>query len=146
MPNFNNGQGYSLELKFPFDPARKKPKITVEMIPYGGNIGYVQGILDTGTEQTILSFKTAYALGIKKPHKNCIGGKPCFCRTSTGKRIKYYLHLVRVTVRDNQGQCCPPFYLCPGFAKKVKSDLFGMDWTIFFCLAFDHQSAYLLSP
>jgi hypothetical protein len=145
MPSFANGFTYPFDAMFGFSPKQKKPFFSVDMTPfYIGRRGTVSGKMDTGTERTILTFETAHILGIKYPEKECIG-KHGTCYTASGEPVEYYSHPVSIYLRNRRGQSLQ-FRLCPGFAEKVKRDLFGMDWTNYFCLGFDFCSIHLLCP
>ena len=148
MPGYNNGHIYPLEFIFCFNSKHKVPIVRVEMEPIGypgGKRGLILGTMDTGAQTTILDFETANRIGIKNPKRAYNGNKlePSICYTSTGKPVEYYRHAVLIYVQNNHGQSFN-FHLQPGFAKKVKKNFFGMDWTLSLCLAFDHQTVHLL--
>jgi len=142
MSLYMNGKFYRFHCTFNFNPTDKIPYVSVEVSRQSGaNPAVIVGIMNTGANTSILTSRTASAIGIK----NIKTGKRIKCLTMSGKSIKCYEHFVTIRIKDNQGNMFE-FILFPAFAKtkKIKKDQFGMDWTANLCLAFDRQSVHLL--
>jgi predicted aspartyl protease len=113
------------------------------MAKLGGRNIYVVGKFDTGASRTVLTFRTAEALGILKPKAG--GSKVGQAQTADGHCITYHVHLVSVTIPNPNPAGQPiKFTLEAGFAEKLPANLFGMDWVNYLCVAIDRQRVHAL--
>jgi hypothetical protein len=140
-PLYINGHTHNWHRLFRFSSMTRVPYISAEVsTSHNREFKVIVGIVNTAANMSLLTFRTAKVLGIDKPKR----GQKTRLRTLTGRTVTCYIHPLRIRVMDDVRKIYYEFILCAGFAHKISTDQFGMDWTLNFCLAFDQQSVSLL--
>jgi hypothetical protein len=142
MTLYENGKAFQLVILLQPPDSLQIPYAVVDMaIPKWGNYVPVVGKVDTGAFNTSLQMETAANMGITDPKGTCL--KEVVGYTANGAPIKFYVHQVIVKVTDLSGDEVT-MVLYPGFADRLKNNLFGRDWLNHFCLAVDFARIHLL--
>jgi hypothetical protein len=139
MSKFLYGHAYPAGVSYALPANLSLPYVTVYVLAEDGT-GYrpVIGKMDTGANFTILTFTTAQRLGIKDPAAGCAAIIPGV--TATGETISVYRRFIIINIQGADVLHVRQV----GFAKELKRDLFGLDWTDVFCLVFDSSALHFL--
>ena len=140
---FRNGHRFATHIQLRPIPRRSVPYVMVDMSSRNNGIFTpVVGKVDTGAARTMLDFETANAIGIEDPLLNFLW-EGTF-RTPNNQPLACYGHPVWFRVA-RQAETPPlVFRVDAGFAKGLRCNLFGLDWTYHFCLAVDRERVHLL--
>jgi hypothetical protein len=141
MTLFQNGYTYPTAIALPPPGDERVPCVQVDIAGPFLCFEPTIGQLDTGAFKTMLTFATAFTIGIDNPKAGSL--ETGQATTANGQKFDYYVHQVTFRVRDSSGPEFE-FVLDAAFAEKVRRNLFGVDWLNHMCVAVDQSRIHIL--